>query len=79
MSDIKIGNLSEGHFEPSSLTPNGASGESRNAPYGPKACTYEDSVTSMRDNADMFNHAQDGFRVGKTSGPAEKHFPNSNP
>lgn len=76
---VPMNNLKEGHFESSSLMPSGASGESRNASYGPKACEYEDSVTSMRDDADMFNHAQDGFRVGKTSGPSEKHFGNSNP
>lgn len=76
---IPMNNLKEGCFEASSLQPHGATGESRNAPYGPKACEYEDSVTAMRDDADMFNHAQDGFRVGRTSGPAEKHFPNSNP
>lgn len=36
MANIPMNNLPEPHFEPSSLTI-GVSGESKNAPYGPKA------------------------------------------
>lgn len=62
-------NLKEPHFSPSSLTP-GVNGESKNAPYGPKAA-YECGIMEGKEDADAFNHSEAGFAVGKTSGLAE--------
>ena len=39
--ETPMNNLKEGRFPASSLQP-GVSGESVNAPYGPKACSYDD-------------------------------------
>lgn len=64
-------NLSEGHFEPSSLRP-GVSGESRNAPYGPKAvdeCGIDSVHTEYNAQAD--NEMVHGFKVGMTDGPSQ--------
>ena len=64
-----IDNLLEPHFQPSSLKP-GVSGESVNAPYGPKAAD-ECGIMDGKDEADMHNYHKGGFAVGKTSGPAQ--------
>jgi hypothetical protein len=68
MSQTPINNLSEPHFSASSLKP-GVSGESMNAPYGPKAvdeCGI-DSVHTEYNPVD--NHTLHGdFAVGKLSG-----------
>lgn len=69
---IPMNNLSQGGFKPSSLTP-GVSGESVNAPYGPKAvdeCGMDSIPTEYNPKAS--NHTLHGdFSVGKTSGPAQ--------
>jgi len=64
-----MNNLQEPVKERSSVIP-GVSGESRNAPYGPKACAYDD-VWSLKSESDMHDHKENGFRVGKTSGPSQ--------
>lgn len=49
-----MNNLSEGHFQPSSLTPR-VTGESVNAPYGPKAvdeCGIDSVHTEYNSQAD---------------------------
>lgn len=46
MSDTPINNLQQGHFEPSSAQP-GVSGESKNAPYGPKAAC-DDGIEAIK-------------------------------
>lgn len=76
---IPMNNLKEPHFEPSSLQP-GCSGESENAPYGPKACEYE-TIESLKAFGETFekNEKVSGFEVGRTSGPAKKSFPDTNP
>ncbi len=55
-------NLPEPSKEQSSLTP-GVSGESQNAPYGPKAVESTD-ISSLKDWGDRFNNAEDGWAVG---------------
>ena len=64
-----INNLVEPHFEPSESKP-GVSGESINAPYGPKAA-YECGIMGGKEEGERFekNHKANSFAVGKTSGP----------
>lgn len=62
MSMIPMNNLTQNGFERSSAQP-GVSGESVNAPYGPKACEYDD-IESLKSSSDTFNHAEDGWAVG---------------
>lgn len=57
-----INNLTQSGFEESSAQP-GCSGESENAPYGPKAA-YECGIMEGKAEADTFNHAENGFAVG---------------
>lgn len=64
-----MNNLKQNGFEPSSARP-GVSGESVNAPYGPKACEYDD-ISNLKDWGDQHNVAKSGFAVGKTSGPPQ--------
>lgn len=71
---IPTNNLTEGHFQPSSLQP-GVSGESKNAPYGPKAvdeCGMDSIPTeynAQEDNRKL--RSMEDFKVGRTSGPAQ--------
>ena len=71
MSSTPMNNLEEPHFPASSLHP-GVSGESMNAPYGPKAvdeCGI-DSIHTEYNPVD--NHVLHGdFRIGRTSGPLQ--------
>lgn len=64
-------NLKEPHFEPSSVTP-GCSGESENAPYGPKA-VCEDGIMATKNwgNTTHDTSGDYGWSVGKTTGLSE--------
>jgi hypothetical protein len=64
-----MNNLRDPSVDATSLHP-GVSGESRNAPYGPKAWD-QDEIMGCKEESDMFNYSKSGFAVGKTSGPAE--------
>ena len=65
-----INNLVEPHFPQSSAQP-GVSGESVNAPYGPKAVDECGIDSIINGEYEMFDHSKSGYAVGKTSGPAE--------
>jgi hypothetical protein len=64
-----MNNLEEPHFPDSSLTP-GVSGESVNAPFGPKAAE-ECGIMEGKAEADMHNYHQNGFTVGQVTGLPE--------
>ena len=53
MSDTPMNNLTQNKMGDTSLKP-GVSGESVNAPWGPKAETFED-IEKFKNEADRFN------------------------
>lgn len=64
-----MNNLEQPVKEKSSVQP-GCSGESVNAPYGPKAEVFQD-ISSLKSWGDQHDHSESGFRVGQTSGPSQ--------